>query len=765
MISRTVLTLTLLPTLAAAQTWPTTDWAVTCTDVTETALADLADLECDHSLATGAASVARFDLQRASAWFEDLGFPAPLVQQTEDGPYRAWISDEISTANDGAWGVYYPSEQEIYLRSDYWISVEAGGTGTGELGMYRSRPGDRTMVHELFHGIQRNYRDASTDGAAYKWLWEGTAEAAEYAYFTAHDPEALPLHPRTGRGLDESLHAPPGCGRSCPGAYRRYFFWSRLGELIGAGGGIDYLLHILEQDLGPDNGLTGLHTGLGFWHDEGLTHYYTQFVADYGKPRALYHDEGHTEDALAFAGTGSYIEAEYTGSVLPIAAHAYDLALPPIGDDELVGVTVRLEGYAESLRLIVNGERYDFPGSDQNRYESLLSGRDEVDTLHVRIANIHARPNRTDEQNYTLRVTLDRGVEPCSERALIAALNRRSPEMRPLVDQAATVRQRMLAIDETESVFMLGSGDMSVNGDAGTVCVSPFGVSDLEWEAERDPDFDAEATMEELVERHIGRVSRESGVSEANIRLLLEGEMATGVTPQQMRAVMASIRAIAAEPQSADPTLSGVYFHVFAPNLVPVIGGGISPDNLRSEGTVVTLHHGVGGWAPNAMASVVVYLPGVQAADIRADGLYPAVAFAHAPDHVGPSLDGPETKVAFYTRWRGDWREYRCGGSEREDFEGEQTTLYGSLEGTVTITAVSPTRVEGAFQLSGSGTEETYRGTLERRDDPECRWRPESEEETRGMPVTISGRFAAPNMRAPLPFAIAGVGRAVPVGQ
>ncbi|NNF58310.1 MAG: hypothetical protein HKN04_08710, partial [Rhodothermaceae bacterium] len=754
-----------------AKAWLTTEWSVHCNEETVLRLLDelgdpeLVELNCHDDDITGAASIARGQLEDASPWLRDLGFPGPVIDQDPDGSYRAWIADDVSEHFDNAWGVYVPSVRELFLRSDFWIHRDR----SGGLGIFLDRPSDRTMVHELFHAVQRPYRrDGSAGGVAYNWLWEGTAEGVEYAWFSITDPDAPVLHPSTARGLDESLHVPTPCtAESCQGAYRRYYFWSQLGVILGAQDRIQYLTHIFEQDLGPANGLTGLHTGLARWHRDGLYHYYPEFIARYGEPKDLFNDAGYREETLDPPGAGARtVEVPYTTTILPVATHAYDLIVP-VPEDEAVGATVTLEGNDEALHLIVDGERLDYTsvGLDRNVYTTVLYGYNGPDTLRVRVANIGPEPADTEEEAYTLTLELDGGVEPCSEASFIAALNYSSPERAALVAQAAAMRQAMVAIDVTESVFMLGRGDMSINGDGGVACVTPFGVSDLEWIADQDENFDYDATEDELLARHLPRVSRETGVSEANLRLMMEGDMPAGVTPQQMMQVMRVVREIMAEPQTADPGQSGVFFHIFAPNLVPVVGGGVASDNVRTEDAVTTRHGGIGGWASNSAASVIVYLPGVQAADIRDGERYPARAYSLAPDDTAPPPQGPETSSVFYTRWTGDWETYRCGGTRKEDFDGQQISLWGRLEGSVTITSVTPTRVEGSFDLSGSGTQETFTSRLERTYDLDCLRRHETEEEYDPTGITISGTFAAPNMRAPLPFSIAGVGRAVPVGS
>ena len=200
---------------------------------------------------------------------------------------------------------------------------------------------------------------------------------------------------------------------------------------------------------------------------------------------------------------------------------------------------------------------------------------------------------------------------------------------------------------------------------------------------------------------------------------------------------------------------------MFAPNLVGAMGAAVAPDELGNSSTPVTRHDGVGGWSANAAAGVTIYLPGTAPADVAAGQTYAAVAFARAPEDES-AAEGPETRAAFYTRWEGDWERYDCQSGERESFEGVRHTLWGRLDGTVTFTAVSPTRVEGTFQLAGPGTRETVTHTLDAR--PSGCLRHETDRALDAQAVTVSGSFVAPNVRAAAPFSVGGVGRAVPMG-
>ena len=478
-------------------------------------------------------------------------------------------------------------------------------------------------------------------------------------------------------------------------------FWL-VGRDLDVPGKIAYLTDVFEADLEPEVGLVGLHDGLSEWASGGLYEVYPEFIARHATHPGLFRS-AYTEDRLPQPAAGAPVTTEYSGTVQPVASHAYDVILPAVGSD-VVGVTVTLDSPEESLHLIVDGARYDDPGPDRNRFQTLRYHDDDADTLRVRIANVGPDPAATREAAYTLSVRLDPGVDFCDEHTLVSVHNRRSRQWEPLIEQAVVLRTRAVAADRDGLVHPFGQGLMSVNGDGGVACVTPFGVSDREWEDDRAPDRSASDTMDELVERHIGRVSRESGVPEATLRKMLAGERPENVMPQQWMAVMKAVQRIAAEPQSENPEASGVFFHIFSPHLATALTGGISPD-------------------------------------------------------------GPETPVGFYTRWQGDWKAYRCGSREREDFKGEQTTLYGRLEGTVTITEVTPTQIVGTFQLTGPGKREIYTGTVEHSEDPECRWACESEEKTENTSLYISGRFTAPNVRGPVTFPIAGVGRAVPVGR
>lgn len=765
----------LLPSITFAQ-WPTTEWRVLCTEETLNSIiaemieygippdeaAEIANMNCRDTGITGAASITRGQLEDAGPWLRDLGFPAPAVWIREDGKYAAIISDEL-TGHHKAWGVYYPSRERLYVSSSYWIHQDH----SGDLGIFLNRPSNRTMVHELFHAIQKPYRTSTTRTSAHKWIWEGTAEAVEYSWFLFSEPDSPILHASTYRGIDESLHAPDPCGESCPGSYRRFHFWSKLGELLGSPGRIAYLDHIFQQDLVPDNGLTGLHHGLTRWNDGGLYHYYVEYVAQHTPDRFQFRDEGYIEETISPPPTGGFVEVPLDQSILPIAAQAFEIHIET-NDDETVGVEISIDGNTENHHLIVDGVRFDQnPGSPENNtYSTYLIGTGEPVDFHIRVANIAPDPRDTQEEDYTLLVKIDGAINRCSEDALAAALNPTHPEARAMVAQAQTMRDQLVATDTRNVVFVLGRAEYSVAGDGGAACVSPFAVSDLEWQSDREEDYDYEGNMDAVIARYMPRAVEETGFTEAEIMDIIEnGTMPPGATPDKVMRLMEIVQEAAALPLDGNEELSGVYFHIFEPNLIPALVGGISPERMRSENSILTRHSGLGGWKDNSASNLIVYMPGVQASEIEGGGVYPAVAYSLSDEDTAAPPEGPETSTALYTAWNGRFQTLRCNGEREDVFVGRQETVWGRLQGTVRIDEVTSTSIQGSFNLSGNGDTEVNEYRLVRRSNPDCPREQEEERNLHSTAVSVEGTFTAPNMRAPGTFIVAGVGRAAPMGR
>jgi len=354
----------------------------------------------------------------------------------------------------------------------------------------------------------------------------------------------------------------------------------------------------------------------------------------------------------------------------------------------------------------------------------------------------------------------------CTEDALIAALNPTDPDVRREVQTLIGQRQLAVSLDREEVVYGLGQARFQINDDGGDGCVSPFAMSDVEWMADDDVAFDLDAAREAVLGDHLPGAMAATGLTESQIREIANGEGDGGATPDQAMRLLEYGQGVAISPLSDDPDQSGVYFHIFAPSLIPAMGGGVSgPERLNNKSGIITRHDGVGGWKANSGANLLVYMPGTHAGDIRAGATYRATAYSMSPEDVGPEPPGPETGNVLYTQWEGALSRFMCYGESRQRFEGEQTGLWGRLEGTVTIDAVSTDEVSGSFELSGEGDLETTTYSVVPSGDRDCPSRDDAVQDTRSIPISTSGSFVAPNVSQPAVFMVAGIGRAVPVGR
>ncbi|MTJ03498.1 MAG: hypothetical protein FH759_02215 [Sediminimonas qiaohouensis] len=229
------------------------------------------------------------------------------------------------------------------------------------------------------------------------------------------------------------------------------------------------------------------------------------------------------------------------------------------------------------------------------------------------------------------------------------------------------------------------------------------------------------------------------------------------------------------------PTASGgtrqTIFEVFSPNIISYQGGGLGqPLSLR--------HGGIGGWPRNSGAHLVIALKGAGPGDLKAGETYPTKA-------VGSS--GTGTASGLYSAWTGQIRPrpYLPPNTENQrreqEFEkrtchrlrrqflsnmeaagvplgsttgrqvrdmdcdsdgigqaGTRTTATGgSLAGTVTIDQITETAVIGRFDLSGTAKIERQTRSWSTRGPG----RVDVDRDTDTGALSVSGRFAAPNMR------------------
>ena len=785
-----------LPAVTVAQ-WPTTQWNVVCTDATLASIeASLlaegaspgeaqegAQRECDDSVTTpaSAAALARLDLETSSEWYSNLRFRTPVVEFVDEH-YMAYLADELIGSPD-AIGVYDWDLEKMLMRSTFYIEVDStGGTsggirptagrepacenppsrgaGGGSTAVYS---GVETVVHELFHAIQMNYDSSSS---ADSWISEGTAEGATLGWI------------RKSRGirgqysvpdLSNSLHIPEGAtaNQRYDAGYWRADFWFRIGEIIDPDNYIGYVEPLLRENLETRHGLGGVHEGLKAWHSDGMYYYYPLFIAEAGEARYQYTQTGCSSLDIAFA--GGTIEREMPATVKPVAAHHHRIIVNDALAEEAYGIVVEIESDHPDLHLAIGPLLFNTGegGVRRNRFQTVMIGDGDPDTLMVRVANIAPEPTSSRERSYTLKVRLGR-VDPCSEYALVAPLNPSSAEARTHVQLAEAFRRYQLATDTEEVVYPLGEASLNVAGDGGSACISHFGVSDLEWTSEQEEDFDYEGTRDDVIARNMPRAVAETGFTEGEIRAIIdEGTMPAGATREQIMTLMRIIREAAAQPLTDDAERSGVLFHIFAPNLIAVLAGGVSSESLSNEDNVVTRHGGVGGWQANSAANLIVYMPGTRASEIEGGQTFEAIAYALAPEDDDTPPPGPKTSTVVYTTWDGTWKNLTCNGITDSYFVGTQTTNWGRLSGSVTIENVTPASIEGSFSLSGPGTREVVAHRQERSNpyNPRCPYSVQVDEDSSSSAISATGNFSAPNFHGPGTVTVAGVGRAAPMGQ
>lgn len=744
------------PILAQAQ-WPTTEWNVYCTDE---AFPYLGEEACDDSVPDSPANLAKTQLQGASVWLSAQEFQSPRAGLRTGQVYEAWIGERSEIPGFEAWGGlgWYEDNWRVMLNREYWnAEPDAGGYGSY---LAERLPFSFEAIHVLFNAVQHSHQPRDVVASdELGWIIHGLAELVTLYWYQEIEGADFITPPFF---LSDPLHMP----RDRHAGYDAYFFWAYLNELLCCG--TPYLRDVFDALEDVDHGITGVNDALKGYDSEGLFNLYPEIIARFGDDLMHYDDDRAAllVDTLDL-GSLPVLERSTTGDVNPVATNALDITIDS-DPGEPVGVTVKLEPQVDDLHLIVNGERVDdrSRGATYNVYETILEGGTE-ELLRIRIANIADEPVDSEEWPYEVTIRLER-MDPCNSNWLAAALNPFSAEGRAEVSLAKSRWDAMELQDERNvGITTLGQAQYTFNGDGGVACVSFFGVSDLEWIEDRDPNPDPVGDLERIVRENMPRITRETGLTEAQVWMLLEGDTPAGVTPAQMMRAMQIAQEIAQEPQSASPAQSGVLFHIFEPNLITALGG-IAPESVVNKDGVATRHNGLGGWRPNSASNLIVYLPGTQASEIEAGGTYNAVAYSISDDPSYTIPEGPETNSAFYTWWNGDWKSYRCDGRRTEDFEGTVETIWGQLSGTVRIESVSPTVVRGSFDLAGSGKQETVRYSVERTHFTNCPWEPEVEEDIAdGIAISASGSFTAPNFPPDAgSWGLAGgAGRAVRVGR
>lgn len=737
-----------------AQSWPTTNWILLC------GVEGIALSECDEVADPQSAHTAvQGELQRASEWLRGLGFRAPSLPLRE-GRYPALVTSvdfgegtlaQYTTAREPDGTIV---SRTMNLRSrelsnpGFFANGQVQGTGDALELNYELLA---TPVHELFHAITGSYGAPMPD--ALDWVTEGTAEAVMYRWL---EHENRPFSFRARR-YDLPLN------ESEDGGYDLSHFWYHLGKEIGSADPIGYLHGFLEAEYPSGDGIAWLDGRLA--DQDGLAKVFPRLLGTHA--RDAYYYERVEPVTLAVG-----IEEDERRTTVPrLASRAFEVEVrAPSGD--AAGVEFRFAEDHPDLHLVVEGDVYDEETdlAPRNVFRAAISGG-EPQTFFVQVVNVAEEAASTADREVTVEFVL-KDLDPCSGEYMAGAINSQL---------FATGAMRPEVFDE-DGVYAPGASELTFSGlvnTGGTACTFNIGevsiigaalsgeISQAETEAAmRARAAEMEAQMATLDVEELERKAAAGTLTEADMR--------------RMMGIASQAEDVLATPGDEATTV----LHVFSPHLVAWQVGMLSHP-------WVTGHGGLSGWRPNSAGHVFVAIPGVGARQLRAGQTYPAVALAMEPESETPPTMGAPSPIGFYTDWNGTFqqipyprprsaeearrqaedkagcrqalaefnqiiREMEASGAllgrpptatdcnyRGLAFQGESRILFGDLEGTVTVEAVTGGVVTGRFELSGGGgmAVETSRftytdGVLDG---------DEQETEIRPGPVSIRGTFAAPS--------------------
>ena len=362
----------------AQGTWLTHEWEAVC-DVAE---------DCQD-----AGAVFAEQLQRAAQWLDGLGFRSPVLERSLRGAWRVILSRERADDLDSL-GFYQPGARELVLHPTSYFAVGRPGESPDGPGM-RRRQGTVMFVavHELFHAIQEAYIPELRE-AEHEWIVEGTAEAVALAYATYADRELdVTIETRT---FDHPIHRPdPALG--IYGPYETWLFWAALGQELGARDDVAYLADLMQVDLVPHAGVSGLDRFLG---PNGGLHAVLPRVF---RRMSAAGDFGEQLDWTVRSGIDGAAEDTLEIDVRELAARSLRLRLEPAGSHPVVAHLAFEEDRPE-LHLVADGAlRNGLDVDDRNAFSYVLLGG-EPQELDVLVVNVDEEAHRSQEATATLQV-------------------------------------------------------------------------------------------------------------------------------------------------------------------------------------------------------------------------------------------------------------------------------------------------------------------------------------------------------------------------
>ncbi|NBC94741.1 MAG: hypothetical protein GVY27_00120 [Deinococcus-Thermus bacterium] len=597
------------------------------------------------------------------------------------------------------------------------------------------------VVHELFHAVQQSYDAFPPTGGPEAWITEGTAEAFALDWLDASMGRSVASPPagRFGYPLDSDAY-----DRGL--ATEVFWRWLARERAPNGIGGLHDYFDGLSSD--PDAGLADLNEylltgggGSGSIDPDGLYGVFPDFVAATTQAERFIADP-RLDLSMALGDDRQTVPEGGDALVQPIAANAHRLTLqvPP---GETAGLEVELvatDGPAADLHLVVDEALATDPGrpnvADRNLWRGAVGGGEEPTEVLIRVANIAEYPGETERRAYRLEVALE-PLDPCSIGAMTRALGRGSAaggDRRYPEDEFTRPKEGRLAFD-------------GVVSDAGVGCTHFLGATTAIGRAAaaggEDARFDA---LGERGEAMMDRIQGAMESGELDLEALADAEAGDVAPGGDLAGSLAAL-------QDANRAFTGeggdAVIQLYSPNAL------VWQTGMVEVMPAVIEHAGVGGWAENAVANLVIRLPGTAPEDLREGESYNA--------EVTPNFSPGD---AVYGRWRGALRpipgaqeavrpllpRLRAEAAAALDigygFQGRIRTLDAvSLTGTVTVEDITGTGVRGTFDLSGSGrlTVETMEFDYEDLGDgqPQLVGSTTVEETEQRGPLSATGRFEA----------------------
>ncbi len=769
------------PSTSKAQNnqWLSTKWEVFCAGDMKQTLTDTTDynFECNQDNISGAAANARYDLQEASKWLKGLGFRAPIITimptvnvngegETIKDPtngsevnnvtnvkYVAYISDKKNEDTDGtkSYGLYN-TDHILYLSSNTYFTLKGKKNSPDKIG---------TSVHELFHAVENAYMgdEQFKGGNKYDWMTEGMADAVILAYLDKMHPGQVAdgvgvQYAKTDRYYDYPLHEPKDVkDNSCGECYNTRSFWFTLGGILKSDGRIGYLHDVLSEDMKPNAGIDATHKALTKYHEQGLYHYYPEFIRKRSNKNLITIMYDNPIGKKYTFGDKAQKDI-HTGKAKKIATNAYGFTvnMPP---NKVAGVKISFETDHPDLHLIVDDERLDLPSEidlteDRNIFRTSI---EKTDTFFVRVANIAPKPGESIDRDYKLVVEIT-PIEPCSGEVMLSAIHpslleatkaaeRMSDQLAPFIalqtgGQMTGFQNVIKPAKEFEREFepVTGMhpsiGELQFSGlvnDKGNACVDHIGTNpmlDLAGEGEEINEAEMEARLQEMF-KNMQNMSPEEMEKMMQETTNIADQMGKGHTKTPDKTMLGEML------ETAAGTEGSTLLKIYSPNALSwqwdVIGEG---RNYK--------HSGIGGWTSNSAAQIFIKLKGITPSQLQENKEYEV-------EMVTQSVDD-SAELPAYVSWVG--REHPLPKEEGDlvqtlAFEGTtQSVALTRITGKVKITKITGADVQGTLNLVGTGYKEVEKYNFTYDDKNRIDGDEIKDSDTVQGQLKITGSFKAP---------------------